>query len=65
MLGHACTPSFAKVAYALAWASGLTSAVPSRRRELSSQPAPLGAPTASAISMVFFAPLSIEVTRST
>src|SRR5918997_59533 len=59
------TPSLAKVAYALACASGLTSAVPSGSRELSSQPAPFGAPAASAIFMVFFAPSSIEVTRST
>ena len=54
-------PSLAKVAYALAWSSGLTSAVPSGSRELASQPAPFGAPTASAIFMIFSAPSSIEV----
>ena len=58
-------PSLAKVAYAFAWFSGLTSAVPSAIRELRSQPAPLGAPTASAMSATCCGPSSICVVRST
>src|SRR5512133_3989913 len=59
------TPSLAKVAYALAWESGLTSAVPRGMRSLLSQPAPLGAPTLRAILMILRGPLSIWVVKST
>ena len=60
------TPSLAKVAYAPAWFSGLTSAVPSgMRAPLPSQPGPFGAPTASAISITFFEPCGIWDTMST
>src|SRR4030095_16179530 len=59
------TPSLANVAYALAWASGLTSAVPSGMREVLSQPAPFGAPTACAILMILRGPFSIWLVRST
>src|SRR5215218_5881137 len=58
-------PSFAKVAYAPAWASGLTSAVPRGSLDVLSQPAPLGAPAAWAILMIFWGPFSILVVRST
>src|SRR5829696_218820 len=59
-------PSFAKVANAPAWLSGLTSAVPSGIRESRSlQPAPFGAPAACAIFMILDGPSSICVVRST